>query len=65
MNTTHNKILQALINAGIKVKGVSETEDGIFITLSDAGSKYRVFCAKETPMPVKLVKEAELYNIEY
>jgi len=65
MDVIHNKILQALINAGVKVKGVSETEDGIFISISDSGTKYRVFCAKETPMPLKLVKEAELYNLEY
>lgn len=65
MVTTHNKVLQALINAGIKVNGVSETKDGMIISLSDDGSVFRVFCVKKTKMPQKLAKEAELYNLEY
>lgn len=65
MDLTHNKILKALINAGVKVKGVSETADGVFIMISEGGERYRVFCAKETKLPQKLVKESEIFNHEY
>lgn len=65
MITTHNRILAALINAGIKIKGVQGSKDGVFIAFSDDGKKYRLFVAEEKPMPAKLVKETEIFNTEY
>jgi len=41
MITTHNRILTALINAGIKIKGVQGSKDGVFISFQSDGKKFR------------------------
>lgn len=56
-----NKLVSALINAGLDVKKVSENKDGVMLVFKDGGKKYRLFCAEQRPVPKKIEQSVEAY----